>query len=512
MVVVMAGQPYGLVVIESQGVAFSVTNLQQLHELDRGFYPVAIGTDNFSDNFLSVETADALQTALNTILRVFKEYGVVDYTGFAGNVFFEADNAEFVRDQLYNRTGVWLRQLAVSEETYNRANAVMQHFPQFDQLANEGTLLIDIGGGTVELMAFQRGQFCFARNLPLGPIRVVEDLKQVQRTETNYVAVLRDYIDSELVNFLRLLPHAQDYKHLIIMGTGQHLLAKLLPANDANREVLNDLRTVYRSVIQASDQLLVDRYGLNNSELDQVLPTVLLEHELVTSLQIRHVWTSSIDLLDGLAVNAAIDADSRAIKFDHTRIIRSSAMWLSDWYHVDRQHRNAVAEFALQLFDRLKSLHGLGKRERVLLETAAILADVGTYIDEQDVGVNNEYLIRATDVIGLSTHEQRMVALVTHIYTSHKPGVYLSMDNGLRRAERVAAAKLASLLRIADALDASRRQKISQIRVSLRSQQLTITATSQDNVDLERWSFNTRSRFFESVFGVPVKFKWRKVQ
>jgi exopolyphosphatase/guanosine-5'-triphosphate,3'-diphosphate pyrophosphatase len=86
------------------------------------------------------------------------------------------------------------------------------------------------------------------------------------------------------------------------------------------------------------------------------------------------------------------------------------------------------------------------------------------------------------------------------------------MDNGLRRAERVAAAKLASLLRIADALDASRRQKISQIRVSLRSQQLTITATSQDNVDLERWSFNTRSRFFESVFGVPVKFKWRKVQ
>ncbi|WP_056968941.1 hypothetical protein [Lacticaseibacillus thailandensis] len=503
---------YGLVVIESQGVGFSVTNLQQLHKLDRGFYPVAIGSDSFSDNVLSVETADALETALNTVVRLFKDYGVVDYGGFAGNVFFEASNAEFVRDQLYNRTGVWLQQLAVSEETYHRANAVMQYFPHFDQLAREGTLLIDIGGGTVELLAFQNGQFCFARNLPLGPIRVVEELKQVQRTETNYVAVLRDYIDSKLMNFIRLVPDPHTYQHLIIMGTGQHLLSKLLPAGTANQEVLSALQQAYQVVVPASDQLLAERYGLNSAELDQVLPTVLLVHELVANLRIQHVWTSSIDLLDGLAVNAAINADSRAIKFDHTSIIRASATWLSDWYRVDQPHRDAVTKMALQLFNRLKSLHGLGKRERVLLETAALLADVGTYIDEQDVGSNNEYLIRATDVIGLSIHEQRMVALITHIYTSHKPGVYLSMDNGLRRAERVAAAKLASLLRMADALDASRRQKVQQLRVSLRGGRLGITVTSQDNVDLERWSFTSRSQFFESVFGIPVDFKWRNVQ
>ncbi|WP_054749331.1 hypothetical protein [Lacticaseibacillus thailandensis] len=86
------------------------------------------------------------------------------------------------------------------------------------------------------------------------------------------------------------------------------------------------------------------------------------------------------------------------------------------------------------------------------------------------------------------------------------------MDNGLRRAERVAAAKLASLLRMADALDASRRQKVQQLRVSLRGGRLGITVTSQDNVDLERWSFTSRSQFFESVFGIPVDFKWRNVQ
>ncbi|WP_127848414.1 exopolyphosphatase [Lacticaseibacillus hulanensis] len=503
---------HGLVVIASQGVTFSITNLNNLTTIERGTYPVPVGEEIFSGHVLSPATTAALQTALLAVRQLFADYGVTEYEVYAGQSFFEGDNAEFVRDQLFNRTGMWVHRLAIPEEAYHRTSAVRQHFPHFDQMIQDGTVLVDIGGGTVELIAFSNGTFSFARNLNLGPLRVFEVMKDVQRSEPNYVEVLRDYIDSRLLDFMRLLPQKHDYQNMILTGSGMRLLGNMWPKNDDGRIERHHFRKLYHELTRASDQYIASTYDIAGAQVSQVLPTILLVHQLVQRLDANAIWRSDLRLIDGLEVNAAVNADSRAVRFDPTESIRASALTLSNWYHVDQLHRDTTVKFALQLFDRLRKLHGLGKRERLLLETAALITDIGSYIDTHDHAESSDYIIRSSDIMGLSEREQEIVATIARYHTSATPQLDMSALKTFSGAERLVVAKLSALLRVADSLDTSRKQKIDLISVSTKNGRVTITASSRENLELEKWTLAQKGHFFEAVFGMPIRLKWRSRQ
>ncbi|WDF82298.1 exopolyphosphatase [Lacticaseibacillus pabuli] len=505
----MADTIHGLVVIESQGISFSITDTKNLNQIEAGSYPVAIGEEVFSQHFLSAGMTAAIQDALLAIKQSFADYGVRNYEAYGGQTFFGAENGEFVRDQLMNRTGVWVHRLAIPEEAYHRSSAVVQNFPHFDQLMQEGTVLVDIGGGTVELIAFNDGRFSFSRNLKLGPLRVVEALKDVQRSADNYVDILREFIDSRILDFIRLLPERHDYKHMILMGSSLRSLGDIWPDKRAAELKLDEFSDTYRTVTHASDQFLTKKYNIDPDFIEQVLPTITLVHQLIRQLDPDAVSISNLRIIDGLEVNTALAAGSKAVKFDPTDETISSALTLSNWYHVDEAHRDATVTFALQLFDRLHKLHGLGKRERLLLQTAALITDIGSYIDTHQHGKNTEYIILSSDIVGLSGREQRIVATIARYHTSDIPQVVLSGQRNLRGSDRLVVAKLSALLRVADALDASRRQKIDAIAISTRGEKVTITATTHESLELEKWSLTQKGHFFEAVYGLPLKLKGR---
>ena len=512
LVVVVTESNQGLVVVESQGVAFSITNPKDLHKIETGTYPVPVGEEIFSSHLLSPLLTAALQDALLAVKQVFADYGVTDYATYGGQSFFEADNADFVRDQLFNRTGMWVHKLTVPEEAYHRTSAVMQNFPHFDKLSQDGTVLVNVGGGTVELIAFNNGTFSFARNLNLGPLRVFEDLKDVQRSADNYVDILREFIDSRLLDFLRLLPQKHDYKHMILMGSALRLVNPMWPKLDNRRLKRNDFRGIVREVSRASDQYLSSMYGIDPDVVSQVLPTMTLLNQLVRKLDPDAIWISSLRLIDGLEVNQAIENGSHAVKFDPTEETVASALTLSNWYHVDEKHRDTTVTFALQLFDRLRKLHQLGKRERLLLETAALITDIGSYIDTHSHAKNSEYIINSSDIMGLSSRELTIVATIARYHTSATPQLDMSALKTFRGGDRLIVAKLSAILRVADSLDTSRRQKIDNISVSMRGNQVTITANTHENLELEKWTLGQKGRFFEAVFGMPVRLKGRNTQ
>lgn len=508
----MSSPERGLVVITSQGVTFSITNLNNLTTIERGTYPVPVGEEIFGDHVLSPETTGELQNALQAVKQLFRDYGVGTYEVYAGQSFFEGENAEFVRDQLFNRTGMWVHRLAITEEAYHRTSAVRQNFPHFDQMIKDGTVLVDIGGGTVELIAFSNGTFSFARNLNLGPLRVFEVMKDVQNSEPNYVEVMHDYIDSRLLEFMRLLPQKHDYQNMILTGSGMRLLGNMWPEDDKNKIDRHHFRKLYHELTRASDQYISSTYNIAPGQVSQVLPTILLIHQLVQRLDAKDTWRSNLRLIDGLEVNAAVNADSRAVHFDPTETTRASALTLSNWYHVDAKHRDTTVKFALQLFDRLHKLHGMGKRERLLLETAALITDIGSYIDTHDHAESSDFIIRNSDIMGLSSREQRIVATIAHYHTSATPQLDMSALQMFKGGDRLIVAKLSALLRVADSLDTSRQQKIDTISVSTRNGQVTITAHTREKLELEKWTLAQKGYFFEAVFGMPVRLKWRNPQ
>lgn len=502
----------GFIVIGAQDVYFSITNLRTLKEVERGKYPVPIGEDIFATHEILPETVDAVVQALAAIDQVFADYGVTKVVTVGSHSFFEAKNATFVWDQLYSRTGKQITSQTLAQESFYRTQAVFAKFPHFTSVTKHGTVLIDISSGSVELTAFVNGEFGFSRNLSLGPLRVFDMMSDLQRTVPNYVEVMRDYIDSRLVDFMRLLPRDIHYPNVIIMGSSLSLFETLIPVGELTVETDREgFDLIYEEVTHASDQYLSEEYDLPASQVSQVLPTVLLVYRLVSALNSQQIFISNLKLVDGLEANAAWEAGYKPVHLDPDKEIVISAQNLAERYRVDPKHRDATVDFALQLFDRLKKLHGMGKRERLLLQIAATVNDIGSYIDTHRHYDHSDYIIRASELMGLTHTEQQMVATIARFHSSSSPQTDLGDLPVMSSARRLTIAKLSALLRIADALDTSRQQKIKKLSVSLRKDKVVLTATANDDIALEQWTMQRKAQFFTAVFGLEVELKGKTI-
>ena len=143
----------------------------------------------------------------------------------------------------------------------------------------------------------------------------------------------------------------------------------------------------------------------------------------------------------------------------------ASAEALGHSYRFDRDHGRHVAMLATRLFDELRDEHGLGDRERLLLQVAALLHDIGIYVSLRAHHKHSQYLLAASQIFGLSDDETAIVANIARYHrrglpqNSHLP--YIALD----RTDRLIVNKLAAILRVANALDAEHLQKVRDVRL-----------------------------------------------
>ena len=167
----------------------------------------------------------------------------------------------------------------------------------------------------------------------------------------------------------------------------------------------------------------------------------------------------------------------------------------------------------MSIFDTMKKVHGLGKRERLLLQIAAQLNDCGKYISQTDVGECSFRIIMATEIIGLSHTEREMVAYVAK-YNRDEFEYYekLGEHTTLSWEAYLMIAKLTAILRVANGLDRSHKQKFQNVKTSLKDDQLVITVDTTEDITLETGLLTTRAKFFEEVYSVrPVIKQKRRV-
>lgn len=174
--------------------------------------------------------------------------------------------------------------------------------------------------------------------------------------------------------------------------------------------------------------------------------------------------------------------------------------------------RNEIMEsLALSIFDAMKKLHGLGKRERLLLQIAAQLNDCGKYISQTDVGECSFRIIMATEIIGLSHAEREIVAYVAK-YNRDEFEYYevLAEHTTLSREAYLVIAKLTAILRVANGLDRSHKQKFKDFKTILKDNELTITVDTDEDITLEKGLLTARTSFFEEVYSVKTVIRQKR--
>src|SRR5207344_2250604 len=217
-------------------------------------------------------------------------------------------------------------------------------------------------------------------------------------------------------------------------------------------------------VERLDDDNLVNRFRLPVGEAETLLPALLVYRALLSQTAARSVVISDASLRVGMLLDFTLP-QGRLGAEDFERQVLASAEAVGHRFRFDRSHGHHVAMLAARLFDDLRDEHGLSDRDRLLLQTASILHDVGIYVSLRAHHKHSQYLLAAAQIFGLSNEETAIVANVARYHRrgmpqdSHLP--YVALD----RRDRLIVDKLAAILRLANALDAEHLQKVSTVRV-----------------------------------------------
>ena len=236
----------------------------------------------------------------------------------------------------------------------------------------------------------------------------------------------------------------------------------------------------------------------------KALPVGLLTYKLFIELTgVKKIIVSDTNIREGLLLSKLPGQSN--LQEDFISQIIASALNIGKKYRIDENHALYVSKIALLLYDKMEAELGLDKEARVLLEVASILHDVGMFIRASDHQLHSQYIILHSDIFGLTKDRIQIVALVARYHNGPLRRLSEEAFLMLPRSDRTMVLKLAAILRVADALDRSHSQHITDIRIILKEDSLIIKTPRTDNMNLEKTAVSEKGDLFESVFGYNVR-------
>ena len=267
-----------------------------------------------------------------------------------------------------------------------------------------------------------------------------------------------------------------------------------------------ELVRVFREVARLAPDDLAGRYDLSHGEAERGRVALVELKAFLEITQARRIAFPEAAMLDGMILDAAgaSEAAARTGEPPLWRQIDSAALALGRKYRFDERHARHVQTLALELFDGLRDVCGLDRESRLYLSVAALLHDIGTFVSDQGHHRHSAYLIRSSEILGLSQADLDAIALVAR---SHRKAVAPSGPDlaVLPPTRRVEVIKLAALLRIADALDREHLTKVREVQCRIEKGRVTLAARGDGDLALSLWTASRKADLFEEVFEIDAR-------
>ncbi|MEE3467094.1 MAG: exopolyphosphatase [Eubacterium sp.] len=499
----MAGHIYGAINLGSSELAlkiYEITKKNGITELTHVRRRFAIGVETYSTGFISYRSMTEICETLNDFTRIMTEFGVDSSDVYGTSGIREAENMLVLLDQIRIQTGYSARILSNSEARFLYYKALAMTEPRFSELIEDGTLIVDVGAGSMQLSFFNEGCLKVTENLLLGSSRIQELLQVMEDEAYDYNELIDEYIEKDITSFFKLHLSGEKVRHIVTIGG-------MIP--DAYHYI-KDQKAEFDGLIKSKTLNKVNLLsGISSENAKLVLPTILILRKIAIMTDCNKFILSPIDLCDSMAAEYAEKRLHLAPEHDFTNDILSTAREVAIKYQSDIEHIETVEMLSLQIFDRIKKLHGLGKRERLLLQLAVMLHNIGSYISDLHSRDNSYHIIMSTELIGISDRERRMIANMVRYNDDRFPD-YMALNEDITKEQYITVVKLNAILKTANVLDKSNRHKIREVGVSLANDVLTITADTMADITLEKGLFHDKAGAFEEIFGIRPKLVQKK--
>ena len=477
--------------------------IRLLEEASRG---VLLGRDTFSAGVIRSDTIDAALTALEGFGTVMRQYGINHVRAVATSAVREAANRDLFLDRIRGRTGIAFETINEGEESRLVYLALRDALGRHAVFSGAWTLLAEVGGGSTSLTLLRRGQPDRSGVYALGSVRLSQQLNLRRHGHDLQMALLKRHI-ANVIEEIRFEVPLRRVTHMSAIGGDLRLAASeiLMDDEDASvREIPRDAFLAFCDEVERlDDDQLIERFRLPAVEAETLVPSLLIYRALLLETAAKRLVVSDASMRAGMLLDLGAPG-GRLGGEDFDRQVLASAGALGHRYRFDHVHGHHVAFLSSRLFDELTDVHCLGDRERLLLQVASLLHDIGIYVSLRAHHKHSQYLLAASQIFGLSNEETAIVSNIARYHRraapqrSHLP--YVALD----RQDRLIVVKLASILRLANALDAEHLQKVSDLRLRRDDSTWVLELAGVGDVTMERLAGSARMDLFVETFGSPL--------
>lgn len=482
------------------------TNLDDVKIIEQSYRQVMLGEETFKTGRISFGAVSEICELLKGYRRLLSEYGVRDYRLVATTAIREARNQPYIIDQIKVKTGLNVEVVDMPQEIFYKYVSLVKTANDQGLLNSEdGMLFVDISSGGLGFTLYEDGNLRYQQNMHIGALRIKESFDKNQRDSAHFLQALSEYIGST-IEPVETEMRRHDVKRLVLSGSETKLLLKMLGKEQGRVTFvsLSEFNNLYKQVSSLNLPQLITTFQLNENKAEIVLPAIVLYKQIVSLTNPEEIVVLSDQFADGVIIKHISEKTSHK----HKELIESqiiSLCWeISKKYYYDPTHAAAVEKWAMLLFDKMGRIHGLGERHRRLLKVAAILHDIGKHVNLRRHYFYSYRLIISSDIVGFSKAERHVIANIAFYHSKGTPSDADTNFACLTPNQKVTVSKLSAIIRLADAIDRSHRQKVSQAEVALRGDELIITVTSREDMSLEGWTFADKAGFFEDVFGIKA--------
>jgi exopolyphosphatase/guanosine-5'-triphosphate,3'-diphosphate pyrophosphatase len=373
----------------------------------------------------------------------------------------------------------------------------------------ERILIIDIGGGSVEIIGSEKGRLIDAVSKPLGAVRLREIFLASDPAGRRELHQMEDYIRERLAGVTRRFGAARWDRFIATSGTASTIAGAINGARskrgeaDRLRASTAQVRKLYRKLSQLTleDRRSVRGVGPRRAEI--IVPGAAVLLHILEEFHAPSVNYSAAGIRDGIIADLAARGIGRELA-QLNRDQRKEVERICLRYDVTLKHARQVAAMASTLFHQLQPLHQLSPSYGKLLEAAAYLHDVGHYVNDVSHHKHSYYLIANSDISGFTRAELEFIANLCRYHRKASPSPDHLNLRALGPDERLALLLMIPLLRIADSLDRSGEQRIESIDCQIRNGQALIQLRSSADVELEQWAAERSSDLFRQTYGRPM--------
>lgn len=493
--------------IGSNSVRLKISRLsgRRLTEIHEDRQVTRLGDSVFRTGFLSPEAIADTVKALRRFHRAVQEEGADTVRVVATSAMRDARNSRSFLEWVHSSTGWKVEIISGLEE----ARLIHLGLVSTLRVSAATTLMVDLGGGSCELTISSQGHIRDTVSLPLGAVRLTNEFLHHDPPRKAELLRLRGFVEREIGRIADRITRSRPKTVIATSGTAASLAAVchglyktkgMRPSAVPRTQMQRIAKMLARLPVGERKKLS----GVGPRRAEIVVAGAAVYAELLERCQLAGFRYSPLGLRDGLLAQMAAEYDRSTRSGKHIESERRDSIRAAvDHYRVDMDHALKVRDSAMHLFKTLKAMHRLPPEYAEWLAAAAMLYEVGDYVNRNGRHRHAYYIIAHSEILGYTPEQRRIIAATARYLGKSRPAAGDSYLKVLQPADRQFVVRASLLLRLARALNLGRSGAVlgTQVRVNPREVKLTLQAKPRASVDLEQWAVEKEKAYFRAVFG-----------